>query len=99
MRSKYLLIGVPYLLVWKLAPYLRRPKLGTGPGLVADAGAVKFRQFLASVYIRGRWNLSHVCTVEKAYPNVWLIETLRQKVASDKERPHWFDVKTWIKLT
>jgi len=48
---------------------------------------------------RGRWNLSHTRAVEKAYPNHWFIETVGQKVTSNKKLPHWFDVKAWIKLT
>jgi group II intron reverse transcriptase/maturase len=48
---------------------------------------------------RGRWYLSHSRAVERAYPNQWFTETIGQKLASTKNLPHWFDVKTWIKLT
>lgn len=47
---------------------------------------------------RSRWALSHTHAMEKAYPNEWFIQTLGLKTASDKARPHWFDVKRWIQL-
>lgn len=48
---------------------------------------------------KGRWALSHSRAVEQAYPNRWFIQTLGLKIASNKQLPHWFDVKHWIKLT
>jgi len=46
---------------------------------------------------RNRWALSHTRAVEKAYPNRWFSEQLGLKVVSDQDRPHWFDVKIWIR--
>lgn len=48
---------------------------------------------------RGRWSLSHSLAVDRAYPNRWFTQTLGQKLASDKQLPHWFDIKRLIKLT
>lgn len=45
-----------------------------------------------------KWALSHSPAVEQAYPNRWFIQTIGQRIASDKQLPHWFDVKVWIKL-
>jgi hypothetical protein len=46
-----------------------------------------------------RWALSHTRAVELAFPNKWFIEILGQKVKSPNKLAHWYDVKTWIKLT
>lgn len=46
-----------------------------------------------------RWALSHKRAVERAFPNVWFIKTLGQKIASDKNLPHWRPMTGWIKLT
>jgi group II intron reverse transcriptase/maturase len=48
---------------------------------------------------RKRWSLSHARAVEQAFPNRWFIQELGQKIVSDQEHPHWFSVKTWIKLS
>jgi group II intron reverse transcriptase/maturase len=48
---------------------------------------------------KGKWALSHSRGVEQAYPNRWFIQTLGLKIASDKQLPHWRDVKVWIRLT
>jgi hypothetical protein len=48
---------------------------------------------------KGRWVLSHTHAVEKAYPNRWFIDELGQKIRSDEEQPHWFDVSQWINVT
>lgn len=53
----------------------------------------------ASFSNRGRWNLSNNFAITKAYPNRWFIKELGLKIRSDEDRPHWFDVKTWTKLT
>jgi RNA-directed DNA polymerase len=45
-----------------------------------------------------RWALSHMYAIEKAFPNKWFINDLGLKVVSDQKRPHWFDVKKWIRL-
>lgn len=47
----------------------------------------------------GRWATSNCFAVTKAYPNRWFIDELGLKVVSNQAKPHWFDVKTWIKLT
>ena len=47
---------------------------------------------------RGRWALSHLHVVERAYSNQWFINTLGLKIMSDRNFPHWFPLKTWIKL-
>ena len=46
-----------------------------------------------------RWSLSHSNAVEKAYPNRWFIRELGQKIVSNQQHPHWFSLKTWIKLS
>jgi RNA-directed DNA polymerase len=48
---------------------------------------------------RRRWSLSHTRAVEQAFPNRWFIQELGQKIVSDQEHPHWFSLKTWIKLS
>jgi group II intron reverse transcriptase/maturase len=48
---------------------------------------------------RNRWALSHSRAVEKAFPNRWFIQKLGLEIVSDEERPHWFPLKTWIKLS
>jgi len=47
---------------------------------------------------KGTWRLSHERVLERAFPNKWFIETLGQVVSSTTKLPHWFDVKTWIRL-
>jgi hypothetical protein len=48
---------------------------------------------------RKRWALSHTPVVEKAYPNVWFIDTIGQHIASDSKHSHWLDKDIWVKLT
>ena len=45
-----------------------------------------------------RWVLSHTQAVEQAYPNKWF-EKMGLEIRSDKELPHWFEVKQWVHLT
>jgi group II intron reverse transcriptase/maturase len=53
----------------------------------------------AAVYShRGRWALSNIRAVTKAYPNGWFIAVLGQAIRSDSKLPHWFDVDRWIRL-
>jgi RNA-directed DNA polymerase len=57
------------------------------------------RQAAAAVYShRGRWALSNIRAVTKAYPNGWFIAVLGQAIRSDSKLPHWFDVDRWIRL-
>jgi group II intron reverse transcriptase/maturase len=46
-----------------------------------------------------RWALSHSHSVERAYPNRWFIHELGQEIVSNETHPHWFPLKTWIKLS
>jgi group II intron reverse transcriptase/maturase len=56
-------------------------------------------QAAAAVYShRGRWALSNIRAVTKAYPNGWFIAVLGQAIRSDSKLPHWFDVDRWIRL-
>jgi RNA-directed DNA polymerase len=48
---------------------------------------------------RKRWALSHTQALEQAYPNRWFINELGQQIVSTQTHPHWFDLKTWIKLS
>jgi RNA-directed DNA polymerase len=64
------------------------------------ARGVSKRQVYNTVYKnRARWYLSHTNAVEKAFPNSWFIKTVGQKIKSDQALAHWFDVKSWIKIT
>ncbi len=46
----------------------------------------------------GRWALSAVRAVTKAYPNSWFINLKGQEIRSDRKLEHWFDVSQWIGL-
>jgi len=57
------------------------------------------RRMASKVYSNNkRWSLSNAMAVTRAYPNKYFINTLGQFIRSDKRRPHWFEVKRWIKL-
>lgn len=57
------------------------------------------RQAAGAVFSnKGRWALSHTVAVERAYPVGWFIGELGQAIRSDKQLPHWFDVRQWIRL-
>ncbi len=45
-----------------------------------------------------RWKLSNTFAVNKAYPVGWFIAEMGQVIRSDKQLPHWFDVRQWIRL-
>ena len=47
---------------------------------------------------RKRWALSHTSAAEKAYPNKWFTNTLKQKTRSNENRAHWSDLRKWVKL-
>lgn len=47
----------------------------------------------------GKWYISHTRAMEKAYPNKHFVERLGQKIRSDQEKEHWFDIRKWVKLT
>ena len=44
-----------------------------------------------------RWVLSKSHVVEKAYPNAWFLKK-GQKIRSDQNLLHWFEVSRWIRL-
>ena len=46
-----------------------------------------------------RWALSHSRAMDRAFSAYWFIHKMGQKIASDQDLPHWFDLKTWIKVT
>lgn len=47
---------------------------------------------------KARWALSNTFAVNKAYPVGWFIGEMGQAIHSDKQLPHWFDVKQWVRL-
>ena len=47
---------------------------------------------------RKRWALSHTFAVTKAYPVGWFIGEMGQAIRSDRQLPHWFDLRQWISL-
>lgn len=57
------------------------------------------RQAAGAVFSNnGRWALSNTFAVTRAYPVGWFIGELGQAIRSDKQLPHWFDVRQWIRL-
>jgi len=48
---------------------------------------------------KGVWKLSHTKALEKAFPNAWFIEDIKQVIKSTNHMEHWFDVNKWIPLT
>lgn len=46
-----------------------------------------------------RWALSHTFAVTKAYPVGWFIGNMGQAIRSDRQLPHWFELRQWIRLT
>lgn len=46
----------------------------------------------------GRWAMSNRMPIVCAYPVEWFIDTLGQFICSTARRPHWFELKRWIKL-
>ncbi len=47
---------------------------------------------------RKRWALSNTFAVTKAYPVGWFIGEMGQAIRSDRQLPHWFDLRQWISL-
>ena len=47
---------------------------------------------------RKRWALSHTFAVTKAYPVGWFIGEMGQAIRSDRQLPHWFELRLWISL-
>lgn len=45
-----------------------------------------------------RWSLSHSRAVEKAYPNAYFINELKQFTRSKDQLEHWFNIRRWIRL-
>jgi len=45
-----------------------------------------------------RWKLSNTSAVNKAYPVGWFTGDMGQVIRSDRQLPHWFDVRQWIRL-
>jgi group II intron reverse transcriptase/maturase len=57
------------------------------------------KQAANTVYTnRKTWALSHTKAVEKAFPNRWFSDTLKQIIVSDKKLDHWFGQEVWVKL-
>ena len=48
---------------------------------------------------RRRWSLSASFVVQRAFPNKWFIQGLGQKIKSDQNLEHWFDLNRAIKVT
>lgn len=46
-----------------------------------------------------RWALSHTRAMEMAFPNRWFIQELGLEIVSNEQRPHWFSLKTRIRLS
>jgi group II intron reverse transcriptase/maturase len=45
-----------------------------------------------------RWKLSHTFAVDRAYPVGWFIGEMGLVIRSNRQLPHWFDVRQWISL-
>lgn len=45
-----------------------------------------------------RWSISHCRAVERAYPNCYFIEELKQFIRSAQAQEHWFDLRRWPRL-
>ena len=45
-----------------------------------------------------RWALSHSNAVERAYPNVYFINELKQYIRSTEKQEHWFSLRRWSRL-
>ena len=48
---------------------------------------------------RGRWALSLTRATHMAYPNRWFIQVMSQRIKSEDEQAHWFELDQWIKIT
>jgi group II intron reverse transcriptase/maturase len=47
---------------------------------------------------RGTWNLSHTSVMDKAFSIKWFIRE-GQKIMSNMQMEHWFEIGRWVKLT
>jgi group II intron reverse transcriptase/maturase len=47
---------------------------------------------------RKRWALSCTVALSKAYPVGWFIGEMGQAIRSDRQLPHWFELRQWISL-
>lgn len=47
---------------------------------------------------KGPWATSHMRGLEYAFPNEWF-KRKGQRIFSNEDLPHWFELKVWIKLT
>jgi len=57
------------------------------------------KQASSTVYTNRRtWALSHTKAVEKAFPNKWFIDTMKQVIVSNRKLKHWFDQGIRVKL-
>lgn len=45
-----------------------------------------------------RWKLSNTFAVNGAYPVGWFIGEMGQVIRSDRQLPHWFELRHWIRL-
>jgi RNA-directed DNA polymerase len=57
------------------------------------------KQAASTIYTnRKTWALSHTKAVERAFPNRWFSDILKQIIMSDKKLAHWFGQDVWVKL-
>ena len=69
------------------------------PGCQLIKRGVAKKQAVSTVYTNRRtWALSHTKAVEKAFPNRWFSDTIKQIIVSDKKLDHWFGQDVWVKL-
>jgi hypothetical protein len=66
-----------------------RSNRGVSPRM---AGAVVYSN-------RKSWALSTTMAASKAYSNHWFIDTLGQKIVSNRKISHWFELNKCIKFT
>lgn len=60
---------------------------------------VKYRSAAKACFSNnGRWKLSHVSAVERAYPNDWFIDDMKLKIKSRDKLEDWFDINRWVCL-
>jgi group II intron reverse transcriptase/maturase len=45
-----------------------------------------------------RWKLSNTFAVNRAYPVGWFIGEMGLVIRSNRQLPHWFDLRQWIRL-
>jgi group II intron reverse transcriptase/maturase len=48
---------------------------------------------------RSPWNLSHTPALDRAFKVEWFVEQAGQKIVSNAQMKHWFDIEKWVKIT